>query len=220
MATAEESHVMDGYKFVAYPNRDWTPFRKFYVIPGARSVIRGSLLYKGNPAMEWLKEGVTWAEVQQRATGARFLAEEDLICRVNELCECAEASDRVEILEGLRWMGLLSNEKVTPRHGNLVDTISARLEKLCSLEPGELDLVMLQHKFVMKWMDGFEETITSTLKLFGEPGGYSAMSKSVGVTFGTAIQMLLDGFGPMNQRGVVVKYTKEIYGPPKGEAGG
>jgi saccharopine dehydrogenase (NADP+, L-glutamate forming) len=39
------------------------------------------------------------------------------------------------------------------------------------------------------------------------------MSKSVGVTCGIATQMLLDGFGPLNQRGVVVPYTKEICGP-------
>jgi hypothetical protein len=43
-------------------------------------------------------------------------------------------------------MGLFSNEKIAPLYGNLVDTLSARLEKLCSFEPGGRDLVMLQHK--------------------------------------------------------------------------
>ncbi|KAK0651408.1 saccharopine dehydrogenase [Cercophora newfieldiana] len=222
-ARATPYYVMDGYSFVAYPNRDSTPFREFYNIPEAKTVIRGSLRYKGDPALvralislgwldssekEWLEEVVTWAEVQQRATGAASSAEEDLVRRADELCTFTDDAERTEILDGLRWMGCVASV-----HGNLVDTLSVRLEKLCSFEPGERDLVMLQHKFVVRWKDGSEETIMSTLELLGEPGGYSAMSKSVGVTCGIATQVLLDGFGPLNQPGVVVPYTKEICDP-------
>lgn len=70
---------------MAYPNRDSVPFQKFYNIPEAHTVIRGSLRYKGNPAFvqalaklgwleqdkkEWLKDGMTRAEIQQAAVGA------------------------------------------------------------------------------------------------------------------------------------------------------
>jgi hypothetical protein len=40
--------------------------------------------------------------------------------------------------------------------GNLLDTLCARLERLMEYEPGERDLVMLQHKFVVDWADGSE----------------------------------------------------------------
>lgn len=85
MAKAEPYYVMDGYDFVAYPNRDSVPFREFYNIPEAHTVIRGSLRYDGNPAFvqalanlgwleqdkkDWLKNGMTWAEIQQKAIGA------------------------------------------------------------------------------------------------------------------------------------------------------
>ena len=90
MGTAEPYYVMDGYDFVAYPNRDSVPFRDFYNIPEAHTVIRGSLRYRGNPAFvqalavlgwldqdkkKWLKEGMTWAEIQQKAIGAAALDE-------------------------------------------------------------------------------------------------------------------------------------------------
>ena len=85
MAQAVPYYVRDGYEFVTYPNRDSVPFQEFYDIPEAHTVIRGSLRYKGNPAFvqalanlgwldpkkkEWLKDGMTWAEIQQKAIDA------------------------------------------------------------------------------------------------------------------------------------------------------
>ncbi len=85
MSKAEPYYVMNGYDFVAYPNRDSVPFREFYNIPEAQTVIRGSLRYNGNPAFvqalaelgwldqdrkSWLKDGMTWAEINQRALNA------------------------------------------------------------------------------------------------------------------------------------------------------
>lgn len=85
MTTAKPLYVMDGYDFVAYPNRNSLPFREFYNIPEAHTVVRGSLRYEGNPAFvkalidlgwldieqkDWLKDGLSWAEIWQRMTGA------------------------------------------------------------------------------------------------------------------------------------------------------
>ena len=90
MTKAEPYFIKDGYSFVAYANRDSTPFREFYNIPEAKTVIRGSLRYEGNPPfihalatlgwletkeLEWLKPGLTWAEVQQKMTGAKDTSE-------------------------------------------------------------------------------------------------------------------------------------------------
>ena len=80
MAIAKPYYVMDGYNFVAYPNRNSVPFREFYNIPEAHTVVRGSLRYEGNPAFvkalidlgwlnteqkNWLKDGMTWAQICQ-----------------------------------------------------------------------------------------------------------------------------------------------------------
>ena len=65
----------------------------------------------------------------------------------------------MRIISGLRWIGLFSDELLVPRAGNLLDTLCARLETLMTYAPGERDLVMLQHKFVIERADGAEVRI-------------------------------------------------------------
>ena len=95
MATAKPYFVADGYSFYAFPNRNSVPFREFYNIPEAETVIRGSLRYEGNPAFvaalanigwldtdekEWLREGLTWSEVHKNITGAANTDERQVFC--------------------------------------------------------------------------------------------------------------------------------------------
>lgn len=169
MATAKPYFVMDGYDFVAYPNRNFVPFRGFYKIPEADTIVRGSLRYEGNPAFikafadtgwldanekEWLKSGMTWAEVTQRVTDAVDLTESSLIASINEKCKFPSEAESDRITLGMRYFGLFSSDEAIIRGGNLLDTLCGQLEKLCSFQPGERDLVMLQHKFVVEWKDG------------------------------------------------------------------
>ena len=80
MRNAYPYHVIDGYDLVAYPNRDSLSFREYYKIPEARTIIRGTLRYAGNPLFlktllelgwldteqkPWLKQGITWAQIWQ-----------------------------------------------------------------------------------------------------------------------------------------------------------
>lgn len=86
MSHAKPYFVVDGYKFVAYPNRNSVPFREFYKIPEADTIVRGSLRYEGNPMFikaladigwldaeekDWLRSRMTWADITQRIVGAK-----------------------------------------------------------------------------------------------------------------------------------------------------
>lgn len=55
---------------------------------------------------------------------------------------------------GIQWIGLLSSDPAPVTGGTLLDTLCAQLQRLASFAPGERDLVMLQHKFVVEWQDG------------------------------------------------------------------
>jgi len=226
MAHAQPYFITPAYAFVAYPNRDSTPFREFYNIPEAETVIRGTLRYQGFPAFigtlvkmgwlngetqEWLNEGLTWAEVTQKAAGANAADEKTLVERIVALADFPSTSEKNRIISGLRWIGLFSSEKVKPRAGNLLDTLCARLESLMAYAEGERDLVMLQHKFTIEWANGEEEIITSTLEMYGTPGGHSAMAVTVGVPCGIATQLVLDGV--LNKPGVQAPYTKDVCDP-------
>ncbi|KAI0070070.1 saccharopine dehydrogenase [Panus rudis PR-1116 ss-1] len=227
MGYAKPYFISPAYAFVAYPNRNSVPFRDFYRIPEAETVVRGTLRYQGFPEFikalvqlgwldaqekSWLNDSLTWAEVTQKAIGADSADESSLIARIKSIVSFPDESEASRIIQGLKWIGLFSSsEKVKPRAGNLLDTLCARLESLMQYEQGERDLVMLQHKFVVEWQDGKTDTITSTLEAYGNPIGHSAMATTVGVPCGIAVQLVLDGV--INTPGVLAPYTKEICDP-------
>ncbi|KAF9540736.1 spermidine synthase, partial [Agrocybe pediades] len=228
MAHAKPYYITPAFAFVAYPNRDSTPFREFYNIPEAETVVRGTLRYQGFPEFikalvdlkwldatpkDWLVEGLTWAEATQKATGAADAQESTLIQRIKEICNFPNDAEASRIISGLRWIGLLSNKALTPRAGNLLDTLCGQLETLMAYAPGERDLVMLQHKFIIEWADGSSETRTSTLEAYGAPtgSGHSAMALTVGLPCGIATQLVLDGV--LSEPGVHAPYTKAFCDP-------
>jgi len=226
MSHAKPYFISPAFAFVAYPNRDSLPFQKFYNIPEAETIIRGTLRYQGFPEFiaalvkldwlnsepkAWLVDGMQWKEVMQKACGANDSNEANLIARVKQICNFSSESESQRIISGLRWIGLFSTEIIAVRNGNLLDTLCARLEGLMKYEQGERDLVMLQHKFTVVWKDGKEETITSTLEAYGAPGGHSAMALTVGLPCGIATQLVLDGV--INTPGVHAPYTKEMCDP-------
>jgi len=90
MSPAKPYFISPAFAFVAYPNRDSVPFKEWYGIPEAETVVRGTLRYQGFPDFikalveigwldagekPWLKEGLTWAEVMQKAIEANEATE-------------------------------------------------------------------------------------------------------------------------------------------------
>jgi len=49
MNHAKPYYISPAFAFVAYPNRDSTPFREKYQIPEVKTLIRGTLRYQGFP---------------------------------------------------------------------------------------------------------------------------------------------------------------------------
>jgi saccharopine dehydrogenase (NADP+, L-glutamate forming) len=47
MSSAKPYLIYPAFAFLAYPNRDSTPFKEFYKIPEAQTIIRGTLRYQG-----------------------------------------------------------------------------------------------------------------------------------------------------------------------------
>ncbi|KAK1717870.1 Saccharopine dehydrogenase [Colletotrichum lupini] len=225
MATAKPYFIYPGYAFVAYPNRDSTPYKERYNIPEAQTIVRGTLRYQGFPqfikvlvdigfledaAQETLASPIAWKDATKAVVGAASSSESDLEAAIVAKAHFESPEDKQRILSGLRWIGVFSDEKITPR-GNPLDTLCATLEKKMQFEEGERDMVMLQHKFEIEHKDGSRETRTSTLAEYGEPKGYSAMAKLVGVPCGVAVQQVLNG--TMAERGVLAPMNSKINDP-------
>ncbi|OJJ02762.1 hypothetical protein ASPVEDRAFT_72565 [Aspergillus versicolor CBS 583.65] len=225
MATAKPYYIYPGFAFVAYPNRDSTPFRERYDIPEAQTLVRGTLRYQGFPefikvlvdigflsdeARDYLSSPISWKEATQKILGAASSSEKDLESAISSKTAFPNNDERDRILSGLRWIGVFSDEKITPR-GNPLDTLCASLEQKMQYGPDERDLVMLQHKFGIEHKDGSKEVRTSTLCEYGVPGGYSAMAKLVGIPCGVAVKLVLDG--TISQKGVLAPMSWDICEP-------
>ncbi|KAJ5086581.1 hypothetical protein NUU61_007888 [Penicillium alfredii] len=225
MATAKPYFIYPGFAFVGYPNRDSTGFRERYEIPEAQTVIRGTLRFQGFPEMikvlvdtgflndepnAVFQSPSTWKEATRQLLGATSSAEQDLQWAVASKTAFPNNDERDRLLSGLRWIGLFSDEQITPR-GNALDTLCATLEKKMQYGPGERDLVMLQHKFDIEHKDGSKETRTSTLCEYGNPSGYSAMAKLVGVPCGVAVKQVLEG--TIEKKGILAPMTMDICAP-------
>ncbi|KAJ5815050.1 Saccharopine dehydrogenase / Homospermidine synthase [Penicillium riverlandense] len=225
MATAKPYFIYPGFAFVGYPNRDSTPFREKYDIPEAQTVIRGTLRYQGFPEMikvlvdtgflsdeanPVFDKPIAWKEATKALLGATSASEQDLQWAVASKTAFPSNDERNRLLSGLRWIGLFSDEPIIPR-GNPLDTLCATLEKKMQYGPEERDLVMLQHKFEIENKDGSKETRTSTLCDYGNPAGYSAMARLVGIPCGVAVKQVLDG--TISKKGVLAPMTMDICAP-------
>ncbi|KAK7531376.1 Apo Saccharopine reductase [Phyllosticta citribraziliensis] len=231
MSTAKPYFIYPGYAFVAYPNRDSTPYKERYSIPEADTIVRGTLRYQGFPEfiktlvdmgflsdaeVDYLKPGSTplsWREVTKRVLGASTAGESDLVWAISSKTSFADTEEKNRIVNGLRWIGVFSDTPVEPR-GNPLDTLCATLEKKMQYTKGERDMVMLQHKFGIENADGSSEVRTSTLVEYGQPegsGGYSAMAKLVGVPCAVAVKLVIEG--KIADKGILAPMTPAINDP-------
>ncbi|KID95836.1 saccharopine dehydrogenase, partial [Metarhizium majus ARSEF 297] len=224
MGTAKPYFIMPGFAFVAYPNRDSTPYAQRYNIPEAQTIIRGTLRYAGFPQfirclvqvgfleetpIKALESPITWREATQAVLGTASPDPKELEAAIVAKAEFDSPEDRERILSGLRWIGIFSDEKITPR-GNPLDTLCAVLEQKMQFEEGERDMVMLQHKFEIEHKDGSKETRTSTLVEYGD-STYSAMARLVGIPCAVAVQQVLNG--TLSEKGVLAPMTAKINNP-------
>ena len=109
---------------------------------------------------------------------------------------------QTETISGLHWIGLLISEQVAIYAGTLLDTLRARLEQHVKYEPSECNMIMLQHMFVVQWVDGWQVPIFPVPRLKLNicvlsvandhvhprktrwPTGHSATAFAVGVPYG------------------------------------
>ena len=220
-----------GFAFVAYPNRDSTPFREKYNIPEAQTIVRGTLRYAGFPELikvlvdigflsqdplDCLKPSdkpTTWKEATAKILSSTSTSDNDLTWAISSKTSFKDTSEKHRILAALRWIGLYSSDPIIPRSTPL-DTLCATLEKKMAYEEGERDLVFLQHRFEIEHENGENETRTSTLCEYGDPKGYSAMAKLVGVPAYVAVMQVLEG---KLGKGLLAPYSEEICAPLRKE---
>lgn len=134
----------------------------------------------------------------------------DLIWAISSKTKFANTDEKDRIVDGLKWLGLFSDTEISPCNTPL-DTLCATLEQKMQYEEGERDFVMLQHKFEIEHENGKKEIRTSTLCEYGDPKGYTAMARLVGVPCAVAVKQVLNG--KISDRGVIAPMSTHISEP-------
>ncbi|CAG8980138.1 hypothetical protein HYALB_00011671 [Hymenoscyphus albidus] len=225
MGSTKPVLIYPGYAFVTYPNRDSTIYREHYGIPEAQRLFRGTLRYQGYPEfakalrdLGYLSQDSeifsqspkpkTWADLSKAILATNSAQESELIATTSS--KLVDIGTKEKIVSGFRWLGLFSNTPISDV-STPFDAVVCTLEERLKFEPGERDLVFLHHKFQIEHKDGQREVRTFTLAEYGDPKGYSAMARLVGVPCGVATLQVLDG--KISKRGVFAPTTEDIAKP-------
>ena len=87
----------------------------------------------------------------------------------------------------------------------------ALLENKLAYAPLERDVILMHHEFGVETATGAKEKRTSSLIAYGEPGGETAMARTVGITTAIAAELVLGG--KVTQRGMLTPVAEEVYKP-------
>jgi len=114
-------------------------------------------------------------------------------------------------LKQLFYLGLDDNETVVDKGECSAATIlQFALEKKLSLQPGDKDMIIMQHEIEFEKKGRALKTI-STLVLKGDDDVHTAMAKTVGLPLGIAAKFILSG--TIALKGLHIPIAKEIYEP-------
>ena len=204
--------------FEVYPNRDALHYREAYELDETEDVFRGTIRYPGWCAtmaaaaklglfdvtpIEW-PAGSTHADLTFRRVGGSSRSAESL-------AQFLGRDRESPAIVRLEWAGFFSDEPLPARTASPLDLFVAKLEKLLRYEPGERDMVILQHHLEATFSDGHREELGGGIVAFGQPGGDSAMSRLVALPAAIAAAMILDG--KLEGSGVMIPTVPEVFVP-------
>jgi hypothetical protein len=154
----------------------------------------------GQPEPATFRELTAWLlDVEADTDLAEYLASQWGICH-----------DSKPITD-LAWLGLFSDDPLPKGKLTPIDIMAAQMEAKMAYQPGERDMLIMQHEFVAEYSD-HKESITATMIDFGIPHGDTSMSRTVGLPAAIAVRMILQG-ELSGLTGVHVPVIPEIYLP-------
>jgi len=208
----------------AYPNRDSLSYLKVFHLERCSTMIRGTLRYPG-----WSE---TWLQIVRLGLPNEHIRIPDLKTRsfaeiVEMFLPRAASGSRLEgrvanflnisatgrIMENLRWLGLFSTEPTGIEGETAADAMIHLLRTKLALPNKGRDMVAIVHEITACYPEegNRRERIVSTFKHFGEPGGTTAMAKTVGLPAGIAAKLILTGELPLT--GSHIPTHERIYRP-------
>jgi saccharopine dehydrogenase-like NADP-dependent oxidoreductase len=214
-------------EFEGYPNRDSMPYSETYNIQPTDWMFRGTLRNVGwcatlkklaemgffddapvaglagstGPSMPGTFREFTarLLDISPDTDLASFLAERWGMCQ-----------DSKPITD-MAWLGLFSDDPLPAGKTTPIDIMTERMQSKMAYQPGERDMLVMQHEFIAEYPDR-KEAITATMIDYGIPHGDTSMARTVGLPAAIAVRMILHG-EISGLTGVHIPVIPEIYGP-------
>ncbi|MBD1397917.1 saccharopine dehydrogenase NADP-binding domain-containing protein [Pontibacter sp. JH31] len=214
---------VEGYgHFDGYANRDSLSYREHYGLQDIPTMLRGTLRRIGYCAAwdvfvqlgltddSYTLEGVE--SMTNRSYLEAFLppavsADETLQQR---LCRYLNLPAEGGVMEKLEWLGLFEAIPVRMEAATPAQVLEKTLVGKWKLEPGDKDMIVMQHLFTYE-LKGEEHELTSSLVVLGDDEVHTAMAKTVGLPVGILAKLLLQG--KIDRRGVVIPIYPDLYEP-------
>jgi saccharopine dehydrogenase-like NADP-dependent oxidoreductase len=203
-----------------YPNRDSTPYKELYGLKDALTVVRGTYRYPGWCAA--LKKIVELGLVDDRPLTVDLKGKtfNQMLAGLVDAMPGKEVKKKTArklalsvgdpVIAAMEWLGLFSDEPL-PLQPTYLDILCQRMQEKLYYKPGERDMLVLKHDFVVENRDGSSDRITSTMVDFGIPNGDSSMARTVSLPMAIGTRMLAGG--QIKLTGVVIPVVPEIYEP-------
>lgn len=206
--------------YEVYANRDSLLYREVYGLKDIPNILRGTIRHRGfcDAWNALVKIGLTdnsypilesnklsyraWMEAYVRPESQGTLPE-----RIAELI--GQPVDG-EVMRKLEWLGLFSEQPITLQDATPALILEHLLLQKWKLEPGDLDMILMQHQFEYT-RKGERRQRISSLVMKGDDDVNTAMAKLVGLPMGIFVRLVLEG--SITQTGVNIPVMPQVYTP-------
>jgi saccharopine dehydrogenase-like NADP-dependent oxidoreductase len=212
-----------GYgQFEGYANRDSLSYRAPYGLDNIPTILRGTLRRPGY-CTAWdalVRLGLTddsvhlgntadwpWERLIAAYLPAAGTVGGNLPTRFAEYLDLDPAGEEMRLLT---WLGLFGHRAVGLPNATPAQLLEHLLTEKWRLQPGDHDLIVMQHLFDFK-LNGQLYRRTSSLVVAGDDATHTAMAKTVGLPLGMAVRRLASGLVP--HVGVVIPTHADLYEP-------
>ena len=200
-----------------YPNRDSVSYIDIYKLDGISTMFRGTIRYPGWSELMSVVSKSGWLSLEKIETSGKSYR--DITAEItsidkdkleSELLRKYNAEGKTQIIDKIKWMGLLSEDKIDKGNIAPIDILTDLLLSKMYYKKGERDMVILNHKIVGEFKEG-RKLYTSLMIDYGVEGEETSVARTVALPAAIATRMILED--KIKIRGVHIPVQEDIYTP-------
>lgn len=212
--------VLDLGEFDVYANRDSLSYRETYGLQSIPTIFRGTMRRPGY-CQAWnifVQLGMTddtyivenSENISYRDFINMYLPYDNSLSVEEKICRMFNIDMNSQEMHLLKWCGIFDKYPVGIKNATPAKILQHLLENKWKLEPGDIDMIVMQHIFKYE-LNGENHQITSSLVVKGKDEQETAMAITVGMPVALATEMLLKE--ELKLTGVHTPVIPELYIP-------